>query len=187
MGNQETITTEIVVKEMKQDEVSTADKTAIENKVDIELGTDVKVQYLDISVVLKAGDEKLGTLNELGDQITITVAIPDELKAEGRTYKVIRNHNGVVDILDTVVNEDGTISFKTDRFSTYALAYADEDASGTNTNTNTNTNTTQKDKTSTDTKAPKTGDNSSVMIYMVMCLVALVAILATKKRSMFVK
>lgn len=52
----------------------------------------------------------------------------------------------------------------------------------TNTSTNTNANTNQNDKTTTDTKVPQTGDNNSVMIYMVVCLVALAAIVADKSR-----
>ena len=175
-----TVNAEIVVKEMKQEEIALDDKAVIKEKVTAELGEDAKVQYLDVSIVLMAGDEELGTLNKLEEEITITVAIPEELKAEGRTYKVIRNHNGEVTVLDTIVNEDGTISFKTDRFSTYALAYADKEE--------TTTNPVVKPVTpSTDTKAPQTGDNSSVMIYVAICLVALAAILVTKKRNTFAK
>lgn len=173
------VTAEIVVKEMKQEEIAQVEQTAIEEKVTAELGEDAKVQYLDVSIVLMAGDEELGTLNELKEEITITVAIPEELKAEGRIYKVIRNHDGEITVLNTVVNEDGTISFKTDRFSTYALAYADKEET---------TNPVVKPVTpSTDTKAPQTGDSSSVMIYVAMCFVALLAIVAVRKRSMFVK
>lgn len=201
------VTAEIVVKEIKQEEIAQNDKAVIEEKVTAELGEDAKVQYLDVAIVLKADDEELGTLNKLEEEITITVAIPEELKAEGRIYKVIRNHNGEVTVLDTVVNADGTISFKTDRFSTYALAYADEEETNTNpnpgtpstdnnkpstddnkdTNTNTNNNTNQGNKPATDKDAPKTGDNNSVMIYVAICLVALAAILVTKRRKAFVK
>ena len=192
--NDNDVTAKIVVKEMKQEEISQSDKAVIEDKVTSELGTDAKVQYLDISIVLMAGDKELGTLNKLEEEITITVAIPEELKAEGRTYKVIRNHDGVVEVLDTVVNADGTVSFKTDCFSTYALAYADKEETNTNPNTpstddnkNTNTDTKPVVKPVTNMKAPQTGDNSSVMIYVAICLVALAAILVTKKRHAFVK
>ncbi len=195
---------EIVVKEMSTEEVkqiTDTDKKAIEDKVATELGEDANLQYLDLSIMLKADDEELGTLNKLEEEITITVAIPEELKADGRTYKVIRNHNGVVELLDTVVNEDGTISFKTDRFSTYAIAYADKEETNTNPNpgtpstdnikdmnTSTNTNTNQSNKTpSTDSKAPQTGDNNLVMVYVVICLVALAAIVVTKRRKVFAK
>ena len=169
---------ELVVKEMTEEEVkqiATNDKAAIEDKVISELGKDADVQYLDLSIVLKAGERELGTLNKLEEEITITVAIPEELKAEGRIYKVIRNHNGVVEVLDTIVNEDGTISFKTDRFSTYALAYADKVETSTNIDA----------KPTTGTKAPQTGDNSSAMGYVVMCLVALVAIISVNRKREF--
>ena len=180
--------TEIVVKEMQQDEIAQIEQSAIEEKVTSELGTDAKVQYLDVSIILKADDEELGTLNKLEEEITITLVIPDALKAESRTYKIIRNHNGVVDVLDTVVNGDGTISFKTDRFSTYALAYADEENEGAGTNqTPENKPSTENNKPSADAKAPQTGDNNSTITYVVICLIALVAILVIKKRSLYVK
>lgn len=180
INNGKTVNAEIVVVKVPQEEISQIEQNAIEDKVTSELGADAKVQYLDVSVVLMAGDEELGTLNKLEEEITITVAIPEDLKAEGRTYKVIRNHNGEVTILDTVVNEDGTISFKTDRFSTYALAYADKEETITNPDVKPVT-------PSTNTKAPQTGDSSAVMIYVVICLVALAAILLTKKRNIYAK
>ena len=172
----QTVTAEIVVKEVEQNEIAQIEQTAIEEKVTAELGEDAKVQYLDVSIVLMAGDEELGTLNELKEEITITVAIPEELKAEGRIYKVIRNHDGEISVLNTIVNEDGTISFKTDCFSTYALAYADMEEP--------TTNPVVKPVTpSTNTKAPQTGDNSSIMIYVMICAVALAGIFVTKKRN----
>lgn len=174
------VSAEIVVVKVPESEIAQIEQTAIEEKVTAELGEDAKVQYLDVSVVLMAGNEELGTLNELQEEIMITVAIPEELKAEGRIYKVIRNHDGEITVLDTIVNEDGTISFKTDKFSTYALAYADAET--------TNTNPVIKPTTpSTDTKAPQTGDNSAVMIYVAICLVALAVIFVTKKRNIFAK
>ena len=205
--NNQTVTAEIVVKEMKQEEIAQNDKEVIEDKVTSVLGEDAKVQYLDVAIVLKADDKELGTLNKLEEEITITVAIPEELKAEGRTYKVIRNHNGEVIVLDTVLNEDGTISFKTDRFSTYALAYADGEGTGTNPNPgNTpsqggNTpseggstpsegsipsegNTKPSVDDNKDAKAPQTGDNRSVMMCVIICMVALAAIVVASKKKL---
>ena len=42
-----------------------------------------------------------------------------------RSYKMIRYHNGVADVLDATDNGDGTISFKSRLFSTYVLVYND--------------------------------------------------------------
>lgn len=178
---------EIVVKEMTTEEVqqiTTTDKTAIENKVATELGDNANIQYLDLAIILKAGDEELGTLNKLEEEITITVAIPKELKADGRIYKVIRNHNGVVEVLDTVLNADGTVSFKTDRFSTYALAYADSETPNTTPSTTPSTTPVVQPSTSTtNTPAPQTGDNTSTMVYGIMCIIALVVVVLWRKRS----
>ena len=197
----QTVTAEIVVKELNQEEIAQNDKAVIEDKVTSVLGEDAKVQYLDVAIVLKVDDEELGTLNKLEEEITITVAIPEELKAEGRTYKVIRNHNGEVTVLETVLNEDGTISFKTDRFSTYALAYADEEGTGANPNPD-NTpseggstpseggsipsegNTKPSVDDNKEAKAPQTGDNRSVMMYVIICMVAIAAIVVASKKKL---
>lgn len=171
---------EIVLKEMSTQEVANLtekDKTAIEDKVVAELGKNASIQYLELSIILKAGNEELGTLNKLREEITITIAVPEKLKAEGRTYKVVRNHDGEVTVLDTVVNKDGTISFKTDRFSTYALAYADKEE----------TNSKPVIKPVTDTNTPKTGDSSSVLIYIAIGLAAMYVLVVAKKRRTFVK
>lgn len=172
-----TVNAEIVVAKVPEKEITQMEQTAIEEKVTAELGENAKVQYLDVSIVLMAGDEELGTLNELQEEITITVAIPEELKAEGRIYKVIRNHDGEVTILDTVVNKDGTISFKTDRFSTYALAYADKEE----------TSSKPVIKPVADTSTPKTGDSSSALIYIAVGLAAMYVLVVAKKRRTFVK
>lgn len=183
-----TVSTEIVVTKLLQNDITQTEQSAIEEKVSSELGTNAKVQYLDVSIVLMAGDEELGTLNKIEDEITITVAIPEELKAEGRIYKVIRNHDGEITVLDTVENEDGTISFKTDRFSTYALAYADSETPNTTPSVTPNTtpSTTpvvQPTTSTTNTPAPQTGDNTSAMVYGIMCIIALAVVVLWRKRS----
>lgn len=59
----------------------------------------------------------------------ITVNIPQSVEGvkEGykRAYYIVRIHNGEATILDATENGDGTISFETDKFSTYSLAYTD--------------------------------------------------------------
>lgn len=180
ISNGTMVDAELVLKEMTSQEVENLtekDKTAIEDKVVAEFGKNANIQYLDLSLILKAGNEELGTLNKLREEITITIAVPEKLKAEGRTYKVIRNHNGEVTVLDTVVNEDGTISFKTDRFSTYALAYADKEE----------TSSKPIIKPVTDTNTPKTGDSSSVLIYIAIGLTAMYVLVVIQKRKTFVK
>lgn len=75
----------------------------------------------------------------------------------------------------TRLKEDGTFSFKTDRFFTYALAYE-------------NVKTTTSDTTTSGTNniAPNTGDNSNIILYGAVALMAAVVLAISKKRS-FVK
>ncbi len=98
-------------------------------------------KYLDISVLVKAGTT-IRNLHELDEEITLTVKVPEDLPEvkEGytRVYYILREHDGKVEVLKTVLSEDGTeLSFATDKFSTYALAYEDQANAGTTSNPDT--------------------------------------------------
>lgn len=119
------IVTDIVSQSIKKEEITQPIVTKI-NDVVKKLSTKAKIaEYLNLEVQLKTEDKVLGNINELSKPIDFTVKIPDNMKAANRKYFVLRVHNGVVEKLDTVVNKDGTLTFKTDKFSTYALAYED--------------------------------------------------------------
>lgn len=88
--------------------------------------------YFDISVLVKdsVSGEVAGELTKLTQKIKFTVAIPSNLtKVKAgmeRNYYVIREHNGVASVIPTKVSKDGkSLTFETDKFSTYALAYSD--------------------------------------------------------------
>lgn len=91
--------------------------------------------YLDISMWKVIGDsepEKV-TGAELSKKVKISVELPENLiapKGKTRTYYVIRVHNGVAEILPTTLNGK-TITFETDRFSTYSIWYTEKDVKGT--------------------------------------------------------
>ena len=114
---------------------------------------------------------KISQLSESDSAITVTLKIPSTIKAvqDGykRTYYVVRvhvkegenlndtlNEDVKVDLLDATLNEDGTVSFKTDKFSTYSLVYVDT-----------------KEETKTEVKNPNTSDNAG--LYFVLALVGL--------------
>lgn len=83
--------------------------------------------FLDISIEKTVGKKLLGT-RELNSEIELSIDVPtslaDNIKEDGKTYKVARNHEGIVDLLDAVYNAStNKLTFKTDRFSTYALLY----------------------------------------------------------------
>lgn len=135
------------------DEVEKAMKEKAENAI--------IANYFDVSITLK--DEK-GTINEtiseLTQEIELMVALPEELRNNNkditRKYYIVREHivdgESQVDLLEAKLSEDGKyLTFKTDKFSTYALAY--EDVKVVNN--------------------PNTGDN--IMFYIVLGFVSFLA------------
>jgi len=87
-------------------------------------------KYLDISlneVIVKGGTEDVWRTNltELESETNISLSLSDNLKGHSE-YMVIREHEGTVEEIESVYNPNtGTISFNTDTFSTYAIAYKD--------------------------------------------------------------
>lgn len=105
-----------------------------------------------------------------------------------RTYYLVRNHNGKVEILEGTFDAQTKVSiFETDKFSDYALVYKDEKVK-TNTETTpikkeeTGTKDTTK-KTETTTTAVGTSDNTNVLIYVALTIVVMLGIAVTVRRK----
>lgn len=94
--------------------------------------------------------------------------------AEGyeRVYYVVRDHNGEIEVLNTTVNDDNTISFESDKFSTYALAYVDQEVEAEEPTVD-----GEKDDT------PKTGIMANIEIAAIIVLVATVALVVVNKNK----
>ena len=143
-------------------EVSADAKIAIEAALKAAADKDASVnvgQYLDISIKKTVG-EASSDVTETAKAISFNVDIPETMKNTdknvSRTYYIIRMHDGKAEVIPSSVEND-KITFATDKFSTYALAYADASVKsddGTNTNpddskkddgTNTNPDDSKKD------------------------------------------
>ena len=164
---------EIAVKVAEAAEEENADMVAAVNeKVN---GANLVGLY-DITIPVTINGEAAGELSELSSPITLSIAIPEGLPevAEGyeRVYYVVRNHNGEVEVLNTTVNKDNTISFESDAFSTYALAYVDEKVEAQDPAVD-----DEKDDT------PKTGIIANIEIAAIVVLVATVALVVVNKNK----
>lgn len=111
-------------------ETKTADEEI--KKVVAEKLKDAKiVEYLDINIdVMDSANKHLEYITELTEAIKLNVEIPKDIPAVAdgysRKYYIIRNHEGTIDIIYPTVSKDGkTLTFSSDKFSTYALAYTD--------------------------------------------------------------
>ena len=171
-------------------------------------------QYLDISLfkyMTVNGSQQAGVpLHTTKNALTISVAVPDALintnSAVNRTYCIVRNHEGTIDVLDAAFDAAGkTLTFKTDRFSIYAIAYKDTavPSSGTNPSSNNSSNDSETKKNevaaptpaptpastskpSTITAMPQTGDTSNPTLYVVLLvasLLGLAVVFVCKKRN----
>lgn len=58
--------------------------------------------------------------------IKFMINIPDDMKKSGRSFTVIRLHNGVAEVLEDSDTDPDTITIESDRFSVYTLTYKDE-------------------------------------------------------------
>ena len=148
--------------------VSKATPTAEDKKlVEAQLKSTNKIaMYLDLGVKVSIKDADgtvIGTdvaLSETGTPVQFTVALDDSFintnNTVDRTYQVVRIHEGKVDVLPTTFDpETKTITFESDKFSTYALMYTD---------------------TPKASKTPVTSDDGNVALYAGMGVIALAAV-----------
>ena len=167
-------------------------------------------QYLDISLfkyMTVNGKQQDGVaLYTTKNALTISVAVPDALintnSAVNRTYCIVRNHEGTITVLDAAFDAASkTLTFKTDRFSDYAIAYKDtavpSSSSKPSSNNSSNGSETKKNevaaptpastsKPSTITAMPQTGDTSNPTLYIVLLvasLLGLAVVFVCKRRN----
>ncbi len=85
---------------------------------------------LTLNVLDNTTNSSLIQLTELDNKVKFNLALPKDMLSskEGytRTYYIVRYHDGKSEIINANLNEDKkTISFESDKFSTYALIYKD--------------------------------------------------------------
>lgn len=103
------------------------DKKEIEKK----LGDGNVAMYLDIAMFKQVGENEASRLTQLSDKVQITFELPDSYintdKDVTRTYSIIHVHDGKAEVITPVFDAaTKTLTFETDRFSTYGVVYTDE-------------------------------------------------------------
>ena len=110
--------------------ISKDDQAAIASAAKEIMGTDSEVTYFNADLFKQVEGDRKTQIHEPGTMMKVSITIPEELLNHDRTivreYKILRLHNGVVDVISGNFNEETQeFSFATDKFSTYAIAYAD--------------------------------------------------------------
>lgn len=91
-------------------------------------------QYFEVSLTTsKKGETK--TVFELPTALQVTILVPEYLKAEKREFYILRLHteeDGSQEFAQLADEDDNpdTITFSTDKFSPYAIAYIDQQSEG---------------------------------------------------------
>lgn len=117
----------VTIDSEKEKEVP-AEATQSINELAKEKGNVKVASFFDITLNVKNNitGEALGTLNTLNKKIKFEMSLPSELTKleEGytRKYYIVRYHDGKSEIIPASV-EGNMLSFESDKFSTYALAY----------------------------------------------------------------
>jgi hypothetical protein len=148
--------------------------------------------YFDITLWKQiTGKNAVKVTNVPNGTVKVALTVPDAYQSTGRTYKIVRVHDGTATLLSTTLDSTTyKLTFETDKFSSYALIYTDT-ATDNQLTDSLNPSTTKKSTikklttdvnsttaASTDVKAsvttdatPETGDTLDfTLILLLMCV-----------------
>lgn len=120
-------------------------------------------EILDIRIEKQVEGEKATTVNKLSKPIQITIDVPEQLRKDNasRVFSIIHLHNGSVEVLKDLDNDNNTITFETSSFSLYGIAYED----------------------TSNVASPQTGDNNITTYYIVLMMITIAVLCKTMKRK----
>lgn len=92
-------------------------------------------QYFDM-VLMASRHSETQMISELPEKLRVVINVPEDLRAKNRKFYILRlhtNEDGSLDYAELMDEDDDpdTITFSTDRFSPYAIAYIDWQPKGT--------------------------------------------------------
>ena len=167
------ITIEIITKDISE-EISDEDKEKISNGI----GNKKIGMYIDISLLKTIEGEGETYISNTNRKIKITISIPEELlKEDNKNFYIVRMHDGKIEIISSTYDPvNQTITFETDKFSTYAIAYTEQKNEVLDDNTNNETFEENKEEMleKENVVNPKTGD--SIVLYIVLVFTAIIGI-----------
>lgn len=106
------------------DEAINEAKNENEAVTPLDLSVSLLVSVTDANGVMKSASVEVAQLPE---ELTITVTV-DPSTVKGKVVRIARNHDDKVDFIDPINVDEatGAITFKTDRFSSYAVLTSDK-------------------------------------------------------------
>lgn len=83
-------------------------------------------EYFDMSLTKSIFDSDTD-ISELYAEITLKLDIPENIRYSSKKYALIGVHGGTAVLLEDLDSDPDTITVKTDRFSSYAIVYTEND------------------------------------------------------------
>lgn len=162
IAEENTIAKKVEVETINADDISSEELNLIVNAIEQKYEI---AGYYNIELFNTVNETiKLEKISESSNQVKVTINIPNTISKvkDGykREYYIIRVHDGKTDILPANDNGNGTISFNTDKFSTYTLVYNDVEEKATNNIEN-----------------PKTFD--VIIVYIIIAILSIIGIITT--------
>lgn len=119
--NQDNVEIKLTIVGMTEQQVPSADLTVVQNYISQITDNNIGVQHMDIDVNKYVNSDPAIAITETSNLVTITVPIPSGI--QGFTnYKIVRVHNGVETIITpTLDSVNHTLTFQTNKFSTYTM------------------------------------------------------------------
>jgi hypothetical protein len=150
---------------LSAENVSQADRDAIESAVAATLGDNYTIQYMDMSLFKQVGSTASQKVSKTGTDIKVTVGLSENMintdENVSRKYVVISLYDGEAATIEpTYEPVTNKLTFSTNSFSTFAIAFTQEAAMG-----------------QLSASSPKTGDTANIP--------AMLAIMAVAGMTMF--
>ena len=138
------------------------DKELVENAA----GDSTVGMYLDINLFKKVGNNETQKVTQTSGPIKASILIPESLRKSGRTFEIVRVHDGKATVLPGKYDEStGIFTFETDMFSTYAIVYKDASESTDDTSEEPSENTdasSDESSENTDITSDESSDSTDV-------------------------
>lgn len=116
---------DVVMTVKDESAVSAEDKALVEGALsdDMHIGL-----IIDVSLVMTK-DGVSTVVNQSSKPVSFAIGVPDSIIADGRTYSVIRIHNGAAENIGGAYDAaNKTITVASDKYSTYAVVYKEAPA-----------------------------------------------------------
>lgn len=180
LRQQKEVTIGVVADEIAEEDLIKEEKDTIDKEVKDE---DKVLYYFNAELVFTDGDDVLGNITETEKEVEFTLPLPRNIPAvkDGykREYFILRLHDGKVEKISVTIGDD-TFTFKSGKFSTYALGYTDKAEESETPKEEVETETEKvevKTETSKEVDPPKTLDSG--ISYIIMTIISLIIVSST--------